>query len=275
VISFRVRHLVLTFLSGIVFASAVTSTTPQAASAAAAAASTKPRVVCTAETHADAASDKGTAYAVRPGNWDTPLCLRLNGKPDFTLTQNVVPDRGRVVAFPSVLYGAFASILTKGSVLPRKISRLGGFQVSWWTHGAPAGAYNRAMDMWFHSGTPAITRPGGKISVPHGTAEVMIWIGTHGYPSWSRYPKVRIDGAEWYVDSWMTKPATGKGWPITIFRRVHETRHASHLAIVPFIRATIRRHMLGAGDELLSAAFGSETSIGGRGLGVSLVRVNP
>jgi hypothetical protein len=207
----------------------------------------------------------GTQYIVRNDDFlGTDECLSTTGKPDFIVTRTGTPDHGGVIAFPDIFRGCWFNICSAHSGLPARVITLANPRVTWYTAGDPAGVWNRALDLWFDRAPITTGHPTG--------AELMIWLGTRGYASWSRFPIMTIDGTQWYEDHWKTRPAKGSGWPLIIFRRVHPAGHVRQLPLQPFVHAAENLRVLKSSFYLLEVAGGDEISRGGRGLATTWFR---
>lgn len=207
----------------------------------------------------------GAQYIVRNDDFlGTDECLSTTGRPDFTVTRTGTPDHRGVIAFPDIFRGCWFNICSANSGLPARVIKLANPRVTWYTAGDPVGVWNRALDLWFDSAPITTGHPTG--------AELMIWLGTRGYASWSRFPIMTIDGTQWYEDHWQTRPPKGSGWPLIIFRRVHPVGHVRQLPLLPFVHAAENLRVLKSSFYLLDVAGGDEISRGGRGLATTWFR---
>ena len=202
-----------------------------------------------------------SGYVVRADAWAADLCIRARPK-GFRVTESVALGNG-VVAFPDVFYGWAWGLHSRGTILPRRISRLGGLRVTWVTHGDPAGIWNKALDMWVNA------RPAVKGQDTGG--EVMVWSQTHDYtPAWLTFPEVKLDGKWWHVDEWRTVHANRLSWPLVIFDAVRPFSSVHGLRLAPFLRYAAGRHWITLRYYLTSVEAGNEINYGGKGLSATL-----
>jgi len=203
----------------------------------------------------------GQQYLVRnkpsTNNNDTGMCVAVTGSAGFTVTKSPgIPTSATVRAYPYIGTGCFAgacagSAATTG--LPRAGS-LGNYTVNWATKTPKnSGVWNSSLDLWI----------GPHIGV--GTTEMMIWL-QYSKPSWwvQLYPKVKIDGANWYVVPHATLP--GKYY--ISFRRA-SVAHSAKLRLAPFMTVAQRLGVLNASQFLWSVQAGFEIWSGGRGLAIT------
>ena len=183
----------------------------------------------------------GNGMAVHADSWlGGELCIReaQNG-PNFTVTRKLPANRwDSVLAFPSILYGYSFGIGSKGSGLPAPLSLHPDPVVTLDTVGWTSGGWNKAIDVDLDR------RP---LKSGQNQYELMVWTAEHNDGDWARFRVVRIDGAEWYFDAWITphsasgaasmKAMTGmtSAGPLIIFDRVRPVRNAT-VSLGPFIR---------------------------------------
>lgn len=202
----------------------------------------------------------GQQYLVRnkpsTNNNDTGMCVAVTGSAGFTVTKSPgIPTSSTVRAYPYIGTGCFegACAAPPTKALPRAGS-LGNYTVSWTTRTPKhSGVWNSSLDLWIgpHIGA--------------GTTEMMIWL-QYSKPSWwvKLYPKVRIDGANWYV----VPHATDPGKYYISFRRASVT-HSAKLRLAPFMTVAKRLGVLSPSQLLWSVQAGFEIWSGGRGLAVT------
>jgi Glycosyl hydrolase family 12 len=203
----------------------------------------------------------GQQYLVRnkpsTNDNDDGMCVAVAGSVGFTVTKSPgIPTSSTVRAYPYIGTGCFAGACagtTAATGLPRA-GELGDFTVSWATKTPKhSGVWNSSLDLWI----------GPHIGM--GTTEMMIWL-QYSKPSWwvKLYPRVRIDGANWYVVPHATLP--GKFY--ISFRRA-STAHSAKLRLAPFMRVAQRLGVLIPSQLLWSVQAGFEIWSGGRGLTVT------
>ena len=209
----------------------------------------------------------GQQYLVRnkpsTNNNDNGMCVAVTGSAGFTVTKSPgIPTSSRVRAYPYIGTGCFAGACpaqAAKAALPRAGS-LGNYSVSWATRTPRrSGVWNSSLDLWIG---------------PHvgmGTTEMMIWL-QYSKPSWwvKLYPKVRIDGANWYVVPHATLP--GKYY--ISFRRA-SVAHQARLRLAPFMKVAQRLGVLSPSALLWSVQAGFEIWSGGRGLAVTAFTARP
>jgi len=179
--------------------------------------------------------------AVHADSWlGDELCIReAQHGPNLTVTRNFPANRwDGVLAFPSILYGYSFGIGSKGSGLPAPLSMHPDPVVTLDTVGWTRGGWNKAIDVDLDR------RP---LKSGQNEYELMVWTAEHNDGDWAQFRTVRIDGAEWYFDAWVTphssieaasmRAMTGmtSSGPLIIFDRVHPVRDAT-VSLGPFIR---------------------------------------
>jgi hypothetical protein len=225
------------------------------------------RIIC----GRDVGIEAGTGF-VRDDWWGERVCIAVTPHvAGFTVTTNVTPRAGGVVAYPYVLAAGWAwGVHAPLTSLPKRISDSGDPRLTFRTRGHPAGVYNRSADLWFG---PELLHTG------HGSAEVMVWLTARGYQHSKVYTHpiahVRFDRVSWVLDYWKTKhrlcvPGGCRvfRWPLIIFARLH-ARHPNRvvsLRLRPFVTRAIATGLLPASDYWLSVACGAELQAGAKGL---------
>jgi hypothetical protein len=202
----------------------------------------------------------GQSYVVRNkpsvNHNDDGMCVAVTGSSGFTVTRSPgIPTSSKVRAYPYIGTGCFAGACADlgGKVLSQAGS-LGNYTISWATRTPKrSGVWNSSLDLWLgpHSGV--------------GATEMMIWL-QYSKPSWwvKLYPKVKVDGAKWYVVPHATDP--GKFY--ISFRRATVT-HRARLRLAPFMAIAKRLGVLNSSALLWSVQAGFEIWSGGRGLAVT------
>lgn len=188
---------------------------------------------------------------------DDGMCLSVDGNgANFTVVHSPgnVPSL-TVRAYPYIGTGCFEGACSSRTLgpLPRA-GALGNYTVSWSTSTpANSGKWNSALDLWIgpHSGI--------------GTSEIMIWLQYSG-PSWwvKLYPKVWIDGAQWYE----VPHTTPVGQHYLSFRRASPVTSAT-LRLAPFMARAIPLGAVNPNDLLWAVQAGFEIWSGGTGLAVT------
>jgi hypothetical protein len=222
------------------------------------ASASRARVACTPWQALHVTGTFGRHYVVRNkpsiNHNDRGMCVSdRDMRPGFTVTRSpgTAPSY-KVRAYPYIGTGCFehACAGSGRQMLPRAGS-LGNYTVHWATvTPRHSGVWNVSLDMWL----------GPRSGV--GAAEVMIWL-RYSKPSWwvRRYPKVTVDGAQWYE---VTRPA-GPGRHYLSFRRARPVSAAT-LRIAPFMAAAERFGTVKPSMRLWSTQAGFEIWSGGKGL---------
>lgn len=205
----------------------------------------------------------GQQYLVRNkpslNNNDNGMCVAVTGSAGFTVTKSPgIPTSSTVRAYPYIGTGCFegacaGQTATGTGTLPQANS-LGNYTVSWATKTPKrSGVWNSSLDLWLGPHVGA------------GTTEMMIWL-QYSKPSWwvKLYPKVKVDGANWYV----VPHATVAGKYYISFRRASIT-HSAKLRLAPFMTIAQRLGVLSPSALLWSVQAGFEIWSGGRGLAVT------
>jgi hypothetical protein len=117
--------------------------------------------------------------------------------------------------------------------------------------------------MWFSTYPNRTTQANG--------AEVMIWLSHPGAVAAGR--RVRIDGTDWYLNSWMTR-GHGKSWRLIIFVHTTQISSVKGLLLNPFLRAAESRRWIKPSWYWTGIDAGFEIWRGGQGLGVRYFNVN-
>jgi len=188
---------------------------------------------------------------------DEGMCLSVAGNgANFTVVRSPgnLPSL-KVRAYPYIGTGCFEGACSSHHQgrLPRA-GALGNYTVSWSTSTpANSGKWNSSLDLWLgpHSGI--------------GSTEIMIWLQYSG-PSWwvNLYPKVWIDGAQWYE----VPHTTPEGQYYMSFRRASPVTSAT-LRLAPFMARAIPLGVVSPNDLLWAVQAGFEIWSGGAGLAVT------
>jgi hypothetical protein len=200
-------------------------------------------------------------YLINPDGFHETMTLENAGYGNaFTVTTKT-PDMGHVLAFPDFLFGCSWGVCSPHRTLPVQVSRDGDPGASVNTAGHPKGMYNAAYDIWFEL-KPSL---GGQ---PNG-AEIMIWPReTPGIGSTRGAPKVRIDGALYWLIRWRAHNADGS-WNYVQFRKVSQSNDLRGLHINDFIRVAEAYHEVSPNWYMQSITAGFEIWSGGQGLQMS------
>jgi hypothetical protein len=195
-------------------------------------------------------------YTVYPGGFGERMVLtNINRGPNFTVDVNTNPD-GFVRAYPEIIYGCSWGICSPYHTLPVRVSHDGDPGASVSTKGNPGRAsYNASFDIWFdphpiHNGQAS-------------GAEIMIWLRYQG--SGRGWPIVKVDGARYYFEHWVTHH-NGKSWNYILFRKVTQVRNLRGIHINDFIRVAEAHRLIKPSWYLLNITAGFELWRGGKAL---------
>jgi hypothetical protein len=161
-------------------------------------------------------------------------------------------------AYPNILVGCSWGVCSTHSTLPAKVSKLGDPVTTWHTDEKAGGWWAAAYDMWFDP------RP---IRTGQASTEMMIWLNAQGLynPAGMGWPVVRIDGAQWYVLTWIT----GNGhqtWRYVQFRKYTPRWSVTDLDMKPFYRYMEDQGWITPSWYALNIEAGFEIWNGGAGL---------
>jgi hypothetical protein len=190
-------------------------------------------------------------------NNDQGMCLSVPGSDGaFTVTRSPGTATSPTVrAYPYVGTGCFEGACSSAEqgVLPRAAA-LGNYTVNWGTSTPQnSGIWNSSLDIWC----------GPRSGV--GTYEIMIWLQYSGPHWWTgKYPKVWIDGAQWYE----VPHVTGPGRYYLSFRRATSVTSAS-LRLAPFMARAKDIGDMDSSALMWAVQAGFEIWSGGQGLAVT------
>ena len=161
-------------------------------------------------------------------------------------------------AFPNIFDGCSWGSCSPRTKLPAKVSAMGSESTTLHTTERAEGTWAAGYDVWFNP------RP---IRTGQAQAEMMIWLdGQNVYnPAGQGWPVVRIDGALWYVETWIT----GNGrqtWRYVQFRKYTPRWSVTGLALKPFYQYLEGQGWITPSWYLLSINAGFEIWNGGAGL---------
>ena len=218
--------------------------------------------LCRQYQHVAATGTHGARLVVRNDSYGgSPECLtNVNRWANFLVASSAAHHAGREpVAYPDIFYGCSWGVCSKGTTLPRRLSRLRDPVTSWYTAGNPPGQWDAAYDIWF-------ARRPFTDGQDHG-AEVMLWLRSGGLSRPSAAHSLLIDGRRWQLDHWITRnPASGDRWPLIIFRMTRPCGYVRHLALMPFFRRVEELGLLHRSWWLTAVEAGFEVWRGGTGL---------
>jgi Glycosyl hydrolase family 12 len=190
-------------------------------------------------------------------NNDDGMCLSVQGSDGaFTVTRSPGTATSPTVrAYPYIGTGCFEGACSSAEqgVLPRAAA-LGNYTVRWATSTPPnSGKWDSSLDIWC----------GPRSGV--GTYEIMIWLHYSG-PQWwvHEYPKVWVDGAQWYEVPHTTAP----GRHYISFRRASPVTSAS-LRLAPFMARAKQLGDIDSSALMWAVQAGFEIWSGGQGLAVT------
>jgi hypothetical protein len=190
-------------------------------------------------------------------NNDQGMCLSVPGNNGaFTVIRSPGTATSPTVrAYPYIGTGCFEGACSSAEQgeLPRAAA-LGNYTVNWATSTPPnSGIWDNSLDIWC----------GPKSGV--GTYEIMIWLEYSG-PQWwvGLYPKVWIDGVQWYEVPHATVP----GRYYISFRRASPVTSAS-LRLAPFMARAKQLGDIDSSALMWAVQAGFEIWSGGQGLGVT------
>jgi hypothetical protein len=161
-------------------------------------------------------------------------------------------------AFPDIYTGCSWGRCSPGAKLPARVSDLGDPVTTWDTTDNAGGLWAATYDMWFDSRA---------IRTGQADAEMMIWLNVRGLynPAGEGWPVVRIDGALWYVLTWIT----GNGhqqWRYVHFRKYTPRWNVTGLSLKPFYQYMENQGSITPSWNALNVEAGFEIWSGGTGL---------
>jgi hypothetical protein len=190
----------------------------------------------------------------------SPLCvMHYKAGPNFAVVKSQANSQGSESAvYPNLYTGCSYNQCSHNSRLPAQVFKMNHPWVSYYATLPPRGRWDANLDMW-------LGRHKQKRGIVNG-AEVMIWPNAHGngLPT----ANVRIDGINWHLVHWITKSPVKPWihWPLIIFRAVPGRSSLHRLALLPFFRLLLKKHLIRKGDWLESMHAGFEIWNGGRGM---------
>jgi Glycosyl hydrolase family 12 len=206
---------------------------------------------------------QGHSYLVNNNNFaGTAECLTLwHTQARFVVSESHATSTGpESDAFPNIFTGCSWGICSPHSQLPARVSRLHNPVTTFDTNEKAPGWWAAAYDIWFN---PRLIRTG------QADTEMMIWLNAKGLynPAGKGWPIVRIDGALWYVLTWIT----GNGrqtWRYVQFRKYTPRWSENNMPLAPFFKYMENSGWIRPSWYLLNIEAGFEIWNGGRGLTV-------
>jgi len=204
---------------------------------------------------------QGRTYLVNNNNF-MGLAECLSGSahaPAFRVARSGATSTGPDSdAFPDIYTGCSWGRCSPGTKLPTRVSDLGNPVTTWDTTENAGGLWAATYDMWFDP------RP---IRTGQADAEMMIWLNVRGLYSAAGegWPVVRIDGALWYVLTWIT----GNGhqqWRYVQFRKYTPRWNVTGLSLKPFYQYMENQGWITPSWYALNVEAGFEIWSGGTGL---------
>ena len=169
-------------------------------------------------------------------------------------------------SYPDIFTGCSWGRCSPGAKLPARLSRVGNPVTTFDTRENAAGSWAAGYDLWFD---PRPIRNG------QASTEMMIWLnGKNVYnPAGHGWPVVRIDGALWYVETWIT--GNGKQtWRYVQFRKYTPRWNVTGLSLKPFFQYLEREGWVTPSWYLLNIEAGFEIWTGGAGLAATAFYVS-
>lgn len=217
--------------------------------------------MCHRYQHVAAFGARGASLVVRNDNYGgSHECLaNVNRWANFTVATSAARRSGsEPAAFPNIFYGCSWGICSRGTGLPRRLSRLHRPQTSWYTRGRPPGRWDVAYDIWFARQRHTSGQDRG--------AEIMLWLRSKGLGRPSGHG-LMIERHRWQLEHWTTtNRASGAHWPLIIFRMISPHGFVSHLHLMPFFRRAEDLGLLNRSWWLTAVEAGFEVWRGGAGL---------
>jgi len=204
---------------------------------------------------------QGRTYLVNNNNF-MGLAECLSGSahaPAFRVARSGATSTGPDSdAFPDIYTGCSWGRCSPGAKLPTRVSDLGNPVTTWDTTENAGGLWAATYDMWFDA------KP---IRTGQADAEMMIWLNVRGLYSAAGegWPVVRIDGALWYVLTWIT----GNGhqqWRYVQFRKYTPRWNVTGLSLKPFYQYMENQGWITPSWYALNVEAGFEIWSGGTGL---------
>lgn len=218
--------------------------------------------ICHRYQHVEAFGGHGAGLVVRNDSYGgRGECLwNTNRWANFAVTSS--PSRlhsgTEPAAFPNIFYGCSWGVCSRGTGLPRRLSRLHRPVTSWYTRGRPAGRWDVAYDIWFARQRHTSGQDRG--------AEIMLWLRSKGLGRPGGHGML-IERHRWQLEHWITtNPSTGARWPLIIFRMTRPSGFVSHLHLMPFFRRAEALGLLNRSWWLTAVEAGFEVWRGGAGL---------
>ena len=204
---------------------------------------------------------QGRTYLVNNNNFmDLAECLSGSAHaPAFRVARSRATSTGPDSdAFPDIYTGCSWGRCAPGAELPGRVSDLGNPATTWDTTENAGGLWAATYDMWFDQ------KP---IRTGQANAEMMIWLNVRGLynPAGMGWPVVRIDGALWYVLTWIT----GNGhqqWRYVQFRKYTPRWNVTGLSLKPFYQYMENQGWITPSWYALNVEAGFEIWSGGTGL---------
>jgi glycosyl hydrolase family 12 len=227
--------------------------------------------LCRRLQHVAAVDAHGAGVVVRNDNYGGRReCLaNVNRRANFAVVLSAARRAGyEAGAFPNIFYGCSWGICSRGTTLPRRLSRLRHPVTSWYTAGRPPGRWDAAYDIWFarHRHTSGQDRG----------AEIMLWLRTGGLGRPAATHGLLIDDQRWQLEHWTTtNRASGRRWPLIIFRMIHPRGYVKRLALMPFFHTAEALGLLHRSWWLTAIEAGFEVWRGGTGLRTTLFWARP
>jgi hypothetical protein len=161
-------------------------------------------------------------------------------------------------AMPDIFTGCAWGSCSPRTNLPAKVPAVGNEVTTFQTTEHAAGTWAASYDVWFD---PRPIRNG------QAATEMMIWLnGQNVYnPAGHGWPIVRIDGALWYVETWIT----GNGrqtWRYVQFRKYTARWSVTDMALKPFFQYLEGQGWITPSWYVLNVEAGFEIWNGGAGL---------
>jgi hypothetical protein len=217
--------------------------------------------LCHRYQHVAAFGAHGADLVVRNDNYGgRSECLaNTNRWANFAVSTSAARRTGsEPAAFPNIFYGCSWGVCSRGTGLPRRLSRLHHPKTSWYTRGRPPGRWDVAYDIWFARKRHTSGQDRG--------AEIMLWLRSKGLGRPSGHGLL-IERHRWQLEHWLTtNPTSGAHWPLIIFRMVRPHGFVNHLDLMPFFRRAEALGLLHRSWWLTAVEAGFEVWRGGAGL---------
>lgn len=194
------------------------------------------------------------AYGVRSDDFGGRTWLKATTAPGFNVRLSL-GDNGGVVSFPNIWRGWQWGLGTKGG-WPVQVRQDRTPKATLLTKQTWSGKYNTTLDMWFSTSPQKTGQANG--------AEVMVWL-THPGITLSGWPSVWVDGAKWYVMSWLAHNA----WNYVAFVKASPSSNLRSAWLNPFFRYAENHGKLSPYWYWDNAEAGFEIWHGGTGLAIS------